>query len=200
MNATPTATPEASSSSSGTSGTSGTPGTPASPAAKSQTDSILMVRGSRFVIGVSVVLALTFVGNLVAALHNKNVNKQRKQDALVANTASASSQKWLEMKDGMLLTIVPKNAADSEATKRIRRYLKFQRTEYLRANYSHYKFGNDDIPGRADLEFGTSHKQLNVRYADTETGGSLRWITTDSIMLDSLNDWATKIGTSKPTK
>jgi hypothetical protein len=192
MNATPTAATEASSPTA--------PPAPAAPAAKSQTDSILMVRGSRFVIGVSVVLALTFVGNLVAALHNKNVNRQRKQDALVANTASDSSQKWLQMKDGMLLTIVPKNAADSEATTRIRRYLKFQRTEYLRANYSHYKFGNDDIPGRADLEFGTSHQQLNVRYADTETGGSLRWITTDSIMLDSLNEWATKIGTSKPTK
>lgn len=167
---------------------------------KSQMDSILTVRGSRFVIGVSVVLALTFVGNLVSALNQKKVRQQRVQDATVANSPSESSQKWLQLKDGMLLTVVPKNAADSESTLRIRRYLKYQRTEYLRANYSHFKFGNNDIPGRADLEFGTSRKQLNVRYADTETGGSLRWITTDSIMLDSLTEWASKVGTSKPTK
>jgi hypothetical protein len=82
---------------------------------------------------------------------------------------------------------------------RIRRQLKFQRTEYLRANYSDIRFGNRDIAGRADLEYGTAHEALNCRYVEVDGGAQLEWIAANGdlpdaeqkpIMIDALAQWS----------
>ena len=165
------------------------------------------VRGKRFIIGMNVLVVLVVLGNVFEARRNNRMAKERSNDAALVADVARTAQKWTRLPDGMSLdavaaaptpTAVDPDKARADATKRIRRYLRHQRTEYLRANYSDPRFGRKDLPGRADLEFGTSHNSLNVRYRDVPNGGELRWITKDSIMLDSLNEWAKRVGTSKP--
>ena len=115
---------------------------------------------------------------------------------VVADTAQAT-QRWTRLPDGMTLQVVPADAAGgAKVTAIIRRYLKHQRVTYLTADYADPRFGSSDLPGRADLEFGTAHDLLNVRYREIAGGGELRWITSDSVMRSSLDDWAAKVGTS----
>ena len=188
----------------------GDPNTPVSEAlAKARS-----IKGITFIVGINVVLALVVLLNVVAARNNEHNAKRLKADALVVADPARVTQVWTRLPDGMSLTVVPAAAVTvastasspdgkdgeilTKATNQIRRYLRHQRKTYLTADYSDPRFGSSDLPGRADLEFGTAHEQLNVRYADVPHGGQLRWITTDSVMLDSLNEWAKSVGTSAP--
>lgn len=165
------------------------------------------VRGKRFIIGMNVLVVIVVLGNVIAAKRNERTANERSNDATLVADVARTTQTWTRLADGMSLAAIATDSSgarvdpkkvSADATKRIRRYLRHQRTEYLRANYSDPRFGKKDLPGRADLEFGTSHNSLNVRYRDLPGGGELRWITKDSVMLDSLNEWAKRVGTSKP--
>lgn len=151
--------------------------------------------GKRVIAVVSVVVAFTLGLNVVTAQRNETTAKTRAVDASVMNDPTRTVQIWKMLPDGMIATFTSVDD-DSEPVKRIRRNLGFQRAEYLRANYSDPRFGNRQIAGRAVLEFGTANKELNCRYRDVPGGGELRWITNDSIMLDSLREWATVVSSS----
>ena len=147
------------------------------------------VRGTRLIMAVAVIAVLTILFNFAMAKRNETNEKQRAAETELVNDQTLTKQSWTNADDGLIATFVSVDGND-ENVARIRSLLKFRRTEYLRANYSDPRFGNTQIDGRADLEFGTANKKLNCRYRDIPGGGELRWITTDPIMLDSLNDWA----------
>ena len=162
------------------------------PAIGSVPDSIAgvrTVRGTRLIVGVAIIVVLTVVLNLVMAERNKSNFNERSAEVALINDRSLTKQSWTPVPDGLVARFV---SVDNNATnvEQIRRLMKFRRTEYLRANYSDPQFGNSQIAGRADLEFGTANKKLNCRYRDVPGGGELRWITNDSVMLDSLKEWS----------
>jgi hypothetical protein len=159
------------------------------------------IGGKRLIIGIAVAMVLIFAFNVYTAKTNQRTLRQRTADAKAFNTKALVTQEWKRAVDGMVLTATAEDAATIAS---IRRYLKHQRTEYLRGDYSDSKFGNDDIPGRADLEFGTTHGALNCRYSETAKGATLTWIALDGdmkdsqkdIMIASLTEWASKVATS----
>ena len=162
------------------------------PAIGSVPDSIAgvrTVRGTRLIVGVAIIVVLTVVLNLVMAERNKSNFNERSAEVALINDRSLTKQSWTPVPDGLVARFV---SVDNNATnvEQIRRLMRFRRTEYLRANYSDPQFGNSQIAGRADLEFGTANKKLNCRYRDVPGGGELRWITNDSVMLDSLKEWS----------
>lgn len=162
------------------------------PAIGSKPDSIAgvrTVRGTRLIVGVAIIVVLTVVFNLVMAERNRSNFSERSVEVVLINDRSLTKQSWTPVPDGLVARFV---SVDNNVTnvEQIRRLMKFRRTEYLRANYSDPQFGNSQIAGRADLEFGTANKKLNCRYRDVPGGGELRWITNDSVMLDSLKDWS----------
>lgn len=133
--------------------------------------------------------------NVVNARKNLSNERLHLRDFGVISAPAKTAQVWKMQPNGMVATFTSVGA-DASTVKSIRRHMRFHRLEYLRANYSDLKFGNQQIRGRADLEFGTGHNELNCRYRDVPGGGELRWITKDSVMLDSLKEWATAVGTS----
>ena len=142
-------------------------------------------------------LLAVFAVNYVAAKHNAYTSDRLVGDARAVADPVQATQTWTRRSDGMTLRVVPVGGADTVAmTTIIRRYLKQQRVTNLTADYADPRFGSSDLPGRADLEFGTAHKLLNVRYSEVHGGAELRWITTDSVMKSSLKDWAAKVGSS----
>jgi hypothetical protein len=147
------------------------------------------VRGTRLIAVVSVIVVVTFIFNLVMAERNKSNNTQRAASVVTVNDTNMTKQTWTNLDDGLTAQFVSVDN-NPDTVERIRELLKFRRTEYLRANYSDPRFGNAQIAGRADLEFGTTKMKLNCRYRDIPGGGELRWITTDPVMLDSLKEWA----------
>jgi hypothetical protein len=151
-----------------------------------------LIPGKRVIAGVSVVLVLTLGLNIVMARRNRDAAELRMTNEKLLNDTGRTKQVWIPVADGMVATFTSV-ANDPAEVRNIRHDLRLRRTEYLRANYSDAKFGSAQIAGRAVLEFGTANKQLNCRYRDVAGGGELRWITTDSVMLDSLKDWAAKV-------
>jgi hypothetical protein len=135
--------------------------------------------------------------NIVSARHNRSVDEQRQRDAVVIRDVGRVTEVWKKLPDGMVLRMTPVVANDDATVKVIRRTMKWQRTRYLGGDYSDAKFDLRDIPGRANLEFGSSNGLLNVRYRDLPDGGELHWITTDSVMIDSLNEWGTNVATGE---
>lgn len=156
-------------------------------------------RGSRLIVGVVVGLLVVFLVNLFAAKANQREENERRTGARVVRNVKLATQKWVPADDGMTLTVTAVTKADSGTIDLIRSSLASQRAEHLRADYSDLRFGNDDIPGRADLEFGTTEGNLNVRYFDVPGGGKLRWITEDEVMLESLREWGTFVASSRPS-
>ena len=156
-----------------------------------------LVRGRTFILVLVVTLLAVFAVNYLAAKHNAYTSDRLVGDARAVADPVQATQTWTRRSDGMTLRVVPVGGADTVAmTTIIRRYLKQQRVTNLTADYADPRFGSSDLPGRADLEFGTAHKLLNVRYSEVPGGAELRWITTDSVMKSSLKDWAAKVGSS----
>ncbi len=162
------------------------------------------VRSKQFLSAVAVILVLVVATNVYFAKRNHRLLVENKADAALLRDTNKVRQSWSMLPDGMQLVAEPIDPNDVNALANVRRYLKRQRTEYLRANYSDAKFGKDDIPGRADLEYGTANDALNCEYKETAGGASLRWIAMDGsgpnpikgIVLEALKQWATKVGTS----
>ncbi len=148
------------------------------------------------VIGLLLLINSAFlILNIVSARHNRSVEQQLRRDAVVLRDVDRVTEQWTKLPDGMVLRMTPVVASDAVTVDVIRRTMKWQRTRYLGGDYSDAKFAQRDIPGRADLEFGSSNGLLNVRYRDVPDGGELHWITTDSVMIDSLNEWGTNVAT-----
>jgi type II secretory pathway pseudopilin PulG len=163
------------------------------------------VKGKKFVLAFVGVLIVVVLGNLYAATNNKRLRKERAANALVFRDVKLVRQDWKKQADGMTLRATVVNENDTAHLNQIRSFMKHQRTEYLRANYSDPKFANNDIPGRASLEYATGNEALNCRYKDIPNGGELQFIAMEgsnadspqkAIVIDSLIEWATEIGTS----
>jgi hypothetical protein len=156
------------------------------------------IRGTTLIASLCLLLAAVFVLNFFAARRNNEQERKQRSDAVLLHDPKQVIETWKPLADGMELTVRPTDATNINALATIRRTLKWQRGEYLRADYSDPRFGAKDIPGRADLEFGTAHEALNVRYIEVDGGAQLRWITKDEVMLDSLKEWATATSSIKP--
>jgi hypothetical protein len=156
------------------------------------------IKGKTLISSLCLLLAAVFVVNFFAARRNNEEERKQRADAVLLHDPKQVIETWKPLADGMELTIRPRDAANISALTTIRRTLKWQRSEYLRADYSDPRFGLKDIPGRADLEFGTAHEALNVRYLEVDGGAQLRWITKDEVMLDSLKEWAIATSSIKP--
>jgi hypothetical protein len=158
-----------------------------------------VVRGTPFIIGLALVMAAVIGGNTWSAHNNDLKRKQRIVDTAAIFDKTQVAQTWTPTSEGMRFVATAAVPGDEITIQRIRRQLKFQRTEYLRANYSDIRFGNRDIAGRADLEYGTAHEALNCRYAEVDGGAQLEWIAANGdlpdaeqkpIMIDALAQWS----------
>ncbi len=158
-----------------------------------------MVRGTPFIVGLGLLMAVVIGGNTWSAHNNDLKRKQRIVDTAVIFDRAQVVQSWTPTSDGMRFVATAAVSGDNVTVQRIRRQLKFQRTEYLRANYSDIRFGNRDIAGRADLEYGTAHEALNCRYVEVDGGAKLEWIAANGdlpdaeqkpIMIDALAQWS----------
>jgi hypothetical protein len=158
-----------------------------------------MVRGTPFIVGLGLLMALVIGGNTWSAHNNDLKRKQRIVDTAAIFDKAQVTQTWMPTSDGMRFVATAAVPGDEVTVQRIRRQLKFQRTEYLRANYSDIRFGNSDIAGRADLEYGTAHEALNCRYIEVDGGAKLEWIAANGdlpdaeqkpIMIDALAQWS----------
>jgi hypothetical protein len=167
------------------------------------------IRGTRFIV-IMGLLMISVIGANTWSAHNNDLNrKQRIADTAVIFDKKQVAQTWTPTKDGMRFVARAVVRGDGAMVKRIRRQLKFQRTEYLRANYSDFRFGNRDIPGRADLEYGTAHEALNCRFSEVEGGAQLEWIAANGdlpdaeqkpIMIDALAQWSAALRKGPPVE
>jgi hypothetical protein len=173
---------------------------PSAPAAPSNDvlTKVKSIKGTTLIATICILLSLVFVVNFFAARRNNDLERKQRADAVLLHDPKQVVEMWKPLADGMELTVRPTDPANSKVLNTIRRTMKWQRGEYLRADYSDPRFGTKDLPGRADLEFGTAHEALNVRYVEVEGGAQLRWITKDEVMLDSLKEWATATSSIKP--
>ena len=156
------------------------------------------IRGARFLFGIVVLLLGVFVVNLVAARHNQSVERTHASEAAITRNSQFVAQDWWPAPDGMILTVRPNDLSDSKTLALVRRSMKWQRGEYLRADYSAGQSGGKDVPGRATLEYGTSHNSLNCEYREVDGGAELRWYTNDSVMIDALREWAAATSSQRP--
>ena len=163
---------------------------------------VRVISGSRFIIAMALTMVVVVGGNTWSAHNNDLKRKQRLVDIAVLYNPKQVRQLWTPTVDGMRFKATVAASGDQETMQRIRRQLKFQRSEYLRANYSDIRFGNNDIPGRADLEYGTAHEALNCRYSELPDGAQLEWIAAHGdlpdaeqkpIMIDALVQWSNAI-------
>ncbi len=157
------------------------------------------IKGTTLIVVINVILAGVFAVNFFAARRNNAEEKMRREDATTLHDPTRIVETWKPLPDGMEFTVRPVDGSDTALIDKIQRTLSWQRGNYLRADYSDPRFGNKDLPGRADLEFGTANKALNVRYFKVAGGARLRWITTDEVMLDSLKEWAVSVAGVRPT-
>lgn len=162
-------------------------------------DTARIVRGTPFIVGLGILMAVVIGGNTWSAHNNDLKRKQRIVDTATIFDKKQVAQTWTLTANGMRFVAKAAVPGDEVTMQRIRRQLKFQRTEYLRANYSDIRFGNRDIAGRADLEYGTAHEALNCRYSEVEGGAQLSWIAANGdladaeqkpIMIDALAQWS----------
>jgi hypothetical protein len=171
--------------------------------------SVRTIRGSYLIVGLALVMTLVVGGNTWSAHNNDLKRKQRIVDTAAIFDPKQVGQTWTPTSDGMRFVAKSVVPGDEATIKRIRRQLKFQRTEYLRANYSDIRFGNRDIAGRADLEYGTAHEALNCRYAEVDGGAQLEWIAANGdlpdaeqkpIMIDALAQWSAALLKGPPVE
>jgi hypothetical protein len=157
------------------------------------------VRGKPFVIGLAITMVVVIGGNTWSARRNDLRRKLRIADTAAIFDNKQVVQAWTPTADGMRFVAKTAKPGDEETIVRIRRQLKFQRSEYLRANYSDIRFGNQDVAGSADLEYGTAHEALNCRYREVAGGAELEWIAANGdlpdaeqkpIMIDALAQWS----------
>ena len=152
----------------------------------------------RTVILVVLAITLFFLAiDFVSARHNRSVDRQKIRDAIVLVDVLRVAETWTRLPDGMTLIKHAVPSSDADAVTIIRRTMKNARIQFLRGDYSVIGSGPKDIPGRANLEYGSSNGLLNVRYREVPAGAELHWITTDSVMLDSLDEWGSRIATAK---
>ncbi len=154
------------------------------------------VRGKVLVAVLSVVVAGFVALNVWAARTNQSDARKAKEAAVVMADRSKVSQVWAETSDGMTATFVAVDPDDSARVSSIRSYLRKQRIQHLRADYSDVRFEGRSLPGRPELEYGTENLKLNVRYRDVPGGGELRFIGTDGdrdIMKASLLEWSAAV-------
>jgi hypothetical protein len=158
-----------------------------------------VVRGTPFIVGLALLMAAVIGFNTWSAHNNDLKRKQRMVDTAAIFDKTQVAQTWTPTTEGMRFLAKAAVPGDEITIQRIRRQLKFQRTEYLRANYSDIRFGNRDIAGRADLEYGTAHEALNCRYSEVDGGAQLEWIAANGdlpdaeqkpIMIDALAQWS----------
>ncbi len=154
------------------------------------------VRGKVLIIVLGVVVAGFLALNIWAARVNQSDAKKAKEVAAVMADRAEVAQVWAETSDGMTATFRAVNQDDAGRVASIRSYLRKQRIQHLRADYSDVRFEGRPLPGRPELEYGTENLKLNVRYRDIPGGGELRFIGTDKdrdIMKASLLEWSTAV-------
>ena len=140
----------------------------------------------------AIVLAF-FVLNLVSARTNQKDAKRAKALAVLVADGARVSQAWTETSVGMTASFVSTDGTDTGRVNDIRSYLRAQRIQHLRADYSDVRFDRRPLPGRPELESGTENGKLNVRYRDINGGGELSFIATDKdveIIKASLREWS----------
>jgi hypothetical protein len=131
--------------------------------------------------------------NLVSARKNQKDAKRDKELAVLMADGARVSQAWTETSVGMTASFVSTDGTDTGRVNDIRSYLRKQRIQHLRADYSDTRFTDRPLPGRPELEYGTENGKLNVRYRDIDGGGELSFIATDTdvdIMKQSLREWS----------
>ena len=157
------------------------------------------VRGKRFIVGLALLMVVVIGANTWSARRNDLKRKERIADTALIFDANVVTQAWTPTPNGMRFVATSTKPSDQATIERIRRQLRFQRSEYLRANYSDIRFGNQDVAGSADLEYGTAHEALNCRYREVEGGAELEWIAANGdlpdaeqkpIMIDALAQWS----------
>lgn len=154
------------------------------------------IRGRVLIAVLSVVVAGFLALNLWAARANQSDARKAKEAAVVMADRSQVGQVWKETADGMTATFVAVDANNGVRVASIRSYLRTQRIQHLRADYSDVRFEGRALPGRPELEYGTENLKLNVRYRDVPGGGELRFIGTDGdrdIMKASLLEWSAAV-------
>ncbi len=168
-----------------------------------------IVRGTPFIIGMGLLMASVIGFNTWSAHNNDVKRKQRIADTVVVFDKQQVTQTWTPTSDGMRFVAKAAVPGDALMVSRIRKHLKFQRTEYLRANYSDLRFGDQDIAGSADLQYGTTHEALNCRYAEVDGGAQLEWIAANGdlpdaeqkpIMIDALGQWSAALIKGPPNR
>jgi hypothetical protein len=178
------------------------------PLADNPLATVRVVRGTPFIVGLALIMALVIGGNTWSAHNNDLKRKQRIVDTAAIFDPTQVTQTWTPTSDGMRFVAKAAVPGNEIVIERIRRQLKFQRSEYLRANYSDIRFGNSDIAGRADLEYGTAHEALNCRYSEVDGGARLDWIAANGdlpdaeqkpIMIDALAQWSAALLKGPPT-
>lgn len=163
------------------------------------------VRGRSLILALAAVMVVVVLVNFVAARHNNTVRAQRADADRIVHDRERTRQSWRTTADGMIVTMRSARSGDTAVVDGIRRYLSYQRGQYLRASYDDSAHPNG-APASADLEFATSHLQLDVRYRATPGGGSLHWILvgdarsdpdTRCVVAQSLREWAASVSTSR---
>ena len=162
------------------------------------------VRGRTFILVVVAVMILVVAVNVFAARRNNDARARRVEADRIVHDPARTLQSWRTTSEGMVVTMRPVRTGDRSTTEAIRRHLAHMRGQYLRASYDDSAHPNG-APGSADLEFATSHEQLNVRYLETADGGSLRWVLwgdaatdrdTRCVVAQSLREWGRAVATS----
>jgi preprotein translocase subunit YajC len=160
------------------------------------------VRGRTLIVVLSVIVAAFFVLNLVSARKNQKDAKRAKELAALMADGARVSQAWTETSAGMTASFVSTDGTDTVRVNDIRAYLRKQRIQHLRADYSDVRFEGRPLPGRPELEYGTENGKLNVRYRDVKGGGELSFIATDKdvdIMKQSLREWSDAVRLGPPS-
>jgi hypothetical protein len=158
------------------------------------------IRGRTLIVILSVVVAAFFVLNLVSARKNqKDAKRDKELSALMADGARVS-QAWTETSVGMTASFVSTDGTDTQRINDIRTYLRKQRIQHLRADYSDVRFEGRPLPGRPELEYGTENGKLNVRYSDVNGGGELSFIAMNDVdvMKQSLREWSDAVRLGPP--
>lgn len=154
------------------------------------------IGGKALILLLSVVVAAFFVLNLVSARTNQKDAKRARVLATMMSDTSAVKQTWATTPEGMTATFVAVDPTVAGRVNDIRAYLKAQRIQHLRADYSDVRFEGKPLPGRPELESGTENLKLNVVFSTVPNGGRLTWIGVDSdrdIMKAALLEWSESV-------
>ena len=157
------------------------------------------IGGKALIVLLSVIVLAFLVFNIFSARTNQSDAKRAKVLAALMSDTSVVRQTWVPTTEGMTATFVvaqPDSSTSAVRVKDIRSYLRTQRIQHLRADYSDVRFVGRSLPGRPELESGTENLKLNVRYSDVPNGGRLTWIGVDKdrdIMKAALAEWSAAV-------